>query len=184
MALTVKQERFVQEYLIDLNATQAAIRAGYSESTANQQGSRLLANVKISDAVAAAQVERQRRMGISQDRVLQELARIGFSDIRKAVKWGATPGDPDHDDFEPSGSNIYPVSLVPSDQVDDDTAAAITEVSLTQAGVKLKMADKRAALETMLRHMSGDDGADAPELTINVKASDPIGEVRVTRHNG
>ena len=54
MDLTPKQEAFVQEYLIDLNATQAAIRAGYSEKTANEQGSRLLANVKIAKAIAEA----------------------------------------------------------------------------------------------------------------------------------
>jgi phage terminase small subunit len=53
--MTPKQERFVEEYLIDLNATQAAIRAGYSPKTADQQGSRMLKNVKVSQAIKAAQ---------------------------------------------------------------------------------------------------------------------------------
>lgn len=51
--LTEKQQRFVEEYLIDLNATQAAIRAGYSAKTADQQGSRMLANVKVQQAIMA-----------------------------------------------------------------------------------------------------------------------------------
>ncbi len=55
MSLTPKQELFVREYLVDLNATQAAIRAGYSADTARQQGSRLLTDVDVQDAVAAAQ---------------------------------------------------------------------------------------------------------------------------------
>ncbi|MCF7672480.1 terminase small subunit [Bacillus subtilis] len=55
MVLTSKQERFVSEYLIDLNATQAAIRAGYSEKTAQEQSSRLLSNVMVQQAVSDAQ---------------------------------------------------------------------------------------------------------------------------------
>ena len=55
MKLTAKQERFVSEYLIDLNATQAAIRAGYSEKTAQEQSSRLLSNVMVQQAVSDAQ---------------------------------------------------------------------------------------------------------------------------------
>ena len=58
MALTEKQKRFAEEYLIDLNATQAAIRAGYSAKTANEQGSRLLANVSIQKAISKAIAER------------------------------------------------------------------------------------------------------------------------------
>lgn len=81
MALNKKQQRFVEEYLIDLNATQAAIRAGYSPNTANEQGARLLANVSIKAAVDKAMAERSRRTGISQDRVIQELARMGFCKI-------------------------------------------------------------------------------------------------------
>ena len=66
--LTEKQQRFVDEYLIDLNATQAAIRAGYSVKTADQQGSRMLANVKVQQAIAEHMAERSRRTGVNQDR--------------------------------------------------------------------------------------------------------------------
>ncbi len=73
MALTAKQERFVAEYLIDLNATQAAIRAGYSEKTAEQQGSRLLSNAKVAAAIAEAQTKRSERTEVTQDYVLASI---------------------------------------------------------------------------------------------------------------
>ena len=73
-----KQQCFVDEYLIDLNATQAAIRAGYSVKTANEQGSRLLANVRVQTAIAEKMAERSRRTGVNQDRVVLELAKIAF----------------------------------------------------------------------------------------------------------
>lgn len=76
-----KQQRFVEEYLIDLNATQAAIRAGYSVKTANVIGSENLAKPEISNAISRAMAERSRRTGISQDRVVQELAKIAFVNI-------------------------------------------------------------------------------------------------------
>lgn len=68
--LTPKQERFVAEYLIDLNATQAAIRAGYSEKTAEVQGPRLLGNVRVAEAIKAAQTARAERVNVTQDYVL------------------------------------------------------------------------------------------------------------------
>lgn len=76
--LTEKQRRFVDEYLIDLNATQAAIRAGYSVKTADVQGSRMLGNVKVQQAIAEAMAERSKRTGVNQDRVVLELAKIAF----------------------------------------------------------------------------------------------------------
>ena len=83
--LTAKQKRFRDEYLIDLNATQAAIRAGYSSKTANEQGARLLANVSVQEAIAKATAERSKRTGISQDRVIQELARIAFVNPQNVI---------------------------------------------------------------------------------------------------
>ena len=70
MTLTPKQQRFVEEYLIDLNATQAAIRAGYSVKTAEQQGNRLLGNAKVAAYIALAQANRSERTEITQDYVL------------------------------------------------------------------------------------------------------------------
>ncbi len=83
--LTVKQRMFVEEYLIDLNATQAAIRAGYSAKTADQQGSRMLANVKVQQAIAERMAERSKRTGVNQDRVVLELAKIAFVNMTDVV---------------------------------------------------------------------------------------------------
>ncbi len=73
MNLTPKQARFIEEYLLDLNATQAAIRAGYSKKTANEQGARLLAKVSVRKAVAEARQARSERTEITQDEVIQGL---------------------------------------------------------------------------------------------------------------
>lgn len=77
--LTDKQKRFVEEYLIDLNATQAAIRAGYKQSEyVDTNASKILENTRVKEAVDKAIAERSRRTGINQDRVIKELARIAF----------------------------------------------------------------------------------------------------------
>lgn len=78
--MTPKQERFVQEYLIDLNATQAATRAGYSRKTANEQGARLLANVSVRSAIEKAQAERGERTKATADDVLREIQRMAMFD--------------------------------------------------------------------------------------------------------
>lgn len=97
--LTERQQKFVDEYLIDLNATQAAIRAGYSAKTADQQGSRLLTNVKVQQVISEIMAERSKRTGINQDRVVQELAKIALvnmSDIindKGEIKPSATADD-------------------------------------------------------------------------------------------
>lgn len=76
--MTKKQKRFVEEYLIDLNATQAAIRAGYSPDTAQQMGSENLSKPVIKNAIDKAIAGRSRRTGINQDRVIQEIAKLAF----------------------------------------------------------------------------------------------------------
>ena len=76
--LSEQRQRFVDEYLIDLNGTQAAIRAGYSVKTAQEQASRLLSNVMVQQAIAKRMAERSKRTGINQDRVVLELAKIAF----------------------------------------------------------------------------------------------------------
>lgn len=79
--MSPKQEAFVREYLIDLNATQAAIRAGYSAHTANEQGARLLANVSVRSHIEAAQVERAKRTEIDADWVLRRLHADATADL-------------------------------------------------------------------------------------------------------
>ena len=140
VALTAKQKAFVAEYLIDLNATQAAIRAGYAEKTAYSQGQRLLKHVEIQAAIQKAQANREKRTEITQDRVLAELAKLGFSDMRQFTAWG------------PGG-----VGLKSSDELTDEEAACVAEVSetVTQAGgtVRFKLHDKKGALELLARHL-------------------------------
>jgi phage terminase small subunit len=80
MALTAKQLRFVSEYLLDLNATQAAVREGYSEASAHAQGHRLLKDAEVAAAVAEAQGKRAARTLVTQDDVLRELRDVAMAD--------------------------------------------------------------------------------------------------------
>ncbi|WP_346395958.1 terminase small subunit [Pseudomonas syringae] len=155
MALTAKQQRFVDEYLIDLNATQAAIRAGYSQKTARQIGNRMLTNVDIQAATSKRMVERSNRVEITQDMVLKELAKIGFSDIRKVVRWGETQVRMvDGDDDGPEDMVPYHgLALIDSSEIDDSIAGAIAEVSQSRDGLKVKLHDKKGALVDIGRHL-------------------------------
>ena len=162
MALTAKQGRFVAEYLIDLNATQAAIRAGYSEKTANEQGSRLLANVKIASAVAEAQAKRSQRTEITQDRVLAELAKIGFSDLRRVLTpmGGLIDAQDWDDDFAGAVASVEVVRRT-SGEYDEDGKPIMDHVH------KIKTWDKLGALEKIGKHLGMFSG-DAPSLTVNL----------------
>lgn len=86
LGLTEKQQRFVDEYLVDLNATQAAIRAGYSPHTANEQGAQLLAKLSVQHAVREARSAQQNRTAITADTVLMEIANIALADARELVE--------------------------------------------------------------------------------------------------
>ncbi len=133
--MTRKQKRFCEEYLIDLNATQAAIRAGYSPNTANEQGARLLANVSIRAYIDKAMAERSKRTGINADRVLRELAKVAFVNA------------PDVIDLDKA--------VVKDGAESDDTATIVgvkVKCSVTETGQtierEIKLADKIRALET------------------------------------
>lgn len=99
--LNARQQRFVEEYLIDLNATQAAIRAGYKKTEyTDTNANKLLENTRIREAIDKAMAERSKRTGINQDRVIQELARIAFVNPQNvinaedgSVRDGATEDD-------------------------------------------------------------------------------------------
>ena len=170
MALNDKQRRFVDEYLIDLNATQAAIRAGYSAKTAEQQGFQLLKKTSVSEAVTSRMKDREKRTEITQDRVLQELAKIGFADIRKAVKWGADIPVVNPETGEVLTANG--VVLISSNEIDDDTAAAVSEISQTAQGIKIKMHDKKGALVDIGKHLGMFvDRVDATVTTKELPAS-------------
>lgn len=80
MALTEKQKAFVQEYLVDLNATAAAKRAGYSEKNADKIGSELLGKTRVAEAIQKAMQSRQQRTQVTQDMVIQEISKVAFKD--------------------------------------------------------------------------------------------------------
>ena len=89
--LNPQQQAFVQEYLVDLNATQAAIRAGYSQKSARSMASQLLTKLNIQEAIAAARIRQQERTQITADRVLLEVARLSFYDPRKFFRDDGSP---------------------------------------------------------------------------------------------
>lgn len=83
--MTPKQKRFADEYLIDLNATQAAKRAGYSEKTANEQGARLLAKASVKSYIAERMAEKEQKLIADQDEVLKYLTAVMRGETRAAV---------------------------------------------------------------------------------------------------
>jgi len=148
MKLTRKQERFVEEYLIDLNAAQAAIRAGYSAKTARAIGHENLTKPEIAAAIEKARAERAERTRLTGDMVVDELRKIGFASMGDYLK--STPeGDP-YLDFS---------TLTP------DQKAALAEVTVEDfvdgrgenaravKRVKFKLHDKQAALVSLGRHL-------------------------------
>lgn len=169
--LTEKQQRFVEEYLVDLNATQAAIRAGYSAKNAGKIGPELLGKTRVAAAIQAGREKQAERTKITADRVLKELAKLAFSNMDNYIQ------------VQPDGTAYVDLSTMTSDQ-----AAAIREITTEQVDieadltgkasirpvrpvrkVKLKLADKKSALELLgkhlgifddrLRHLGPDGGA-------------------------
>lgn len=165
--LTAKMEMFCQEYLVDLNATQAAIRAGYSEKTAQEISSENLSKPIIQKRIQELQSKRAEKLGITQDRVLQEIARLSFVDIRKL--------------YTEDGrlKNIQ--------DLDDDTAAAINSIEAvvlsrdegqtTQETVKkYKLVDKKGSLDMLARHMGMYNADDSGKSKTTVKIVDMTGK--------
>lgn len=139
--LTDKQERFCQEYLIDLNKTQAAIRAGYSKKRAGEIGWQLLQKTTIQNRIAQLHSKIQNKLEITQERVVKEIARLAFLDPRK---------------FYDENGRLKAIK-----DLDDDTAAALAGMEVqtstndenTYTTHKIKHADKKGALELLARHL-------------------------------
>ena len=160
--LTDKQKRFVSEYLVDLNATRAAERAGYKDPNIGRQ---LITKHNVSDAIQKAMLKRERRAEITQDMVIAELAKLGFFDIRKL--------------FDKDGK---PLDI---SKLDGDTAAALVGLDVQDvvdgdgnyAGFikKYKMADKIKALELLGKHL----GAFEPQNKQQIEIEDltPLAEM-------
>jgi phage terminase small subunit len=138
MALNPKQQRFVAEYLKDLNATQAAIRAGYSEKTAPQIASRLLTNVKVASAVAEGQQVIAEKAGVTVEKVVNELASIGFANFGDYLNAEGRISLPLGDRAKMAAVGEY-------------TTEAIGDQVITRT--KFKLLDKRAALVDLGKHL-------------------------------
>ena len=135
--LSSKRQRFVDEYLIDNNATQAAIRAGYSENSANEQGARLLAYDSVRKALEEkrAVVAEENQLKISD--VIEELKKIAFSDVTQVMSFSAKKA-----------------KIKPSRSLSEDAKKSISSVSQTQNGLTVKLHDKVKALELLGRYLN------------------------------
>lgn len=151
--MTDKQKRFCEEYMIDLNATQAAIRAGYSPKTAQQTSHENLLKPVIQNYISQLQAKQSRRTGVSADRVVRELAKIAFVNASDLI-------DPE-------------TASVKLDASRDDLAAvqSIKVKTFGEDGLEheVKLADKLRALELLGKHLGvfkespDDPAADALE---------------------
>ena len=134
--LNPRQVFFVEHYLIDLNGKEAAIRAGYSRKRAAVRGYALLRRPEVRAAIAAAMARRAAHTTITPERVLEEYARIAFSDWRRFADWG-----PDH------------VRFLGTRALTQDDRAAIAEIVEASGGVRrVKLFDKQAALTSSRTH--------------------------------
>ena len=161
LELTDKQSAFIDQYLVDYNAKQAAIRAGYAEKQSASMASQLLDKPHIQAELSKRQTKIARKLGVTAERVLEELGRVAFSDIR--------------DLFDDAG-NLKPLS-----DLDKDTAATVAGVQVTSKKGKLKKNgkpsmqythrvrqwDKMAALEKLAKHL-GMYKEEASQVDINV----------------
>ncbi len=143
MALTKKQQAYVDEYLLDLNATQAAIRAGYSAKSPTSVGSKTSKSAKVQAAIAERMAERIKRVEVDQDRILLEIARLALNDPRRA--------------FDHNGA------LLPIKDWPDEVAAAISTIKVNEIRdpdgnvvgetKEIKFWDKGRQLELAARHL-------------------------------
>lgn len=173
--LTPKEEDFVYEYLVDMNATQAAIRANYSKKSARQLASRLLSKVHIQDAIAKLRKKRAQRYEISAENVLAEYAKIGFSNM---------------DDYVDTETNDLPV--IDMAGLTRDQLAAVSEITVdtryeyegrgadrecvgTIDRVKFKLYDKTKGLDALAKNLGlfeKDNSQKTPQIIINGRAAD------------
>lgn len=155
--LTNQQERFCDEYLVDLNATQAAIRAGYSEKNADKIGSQLLGNPRVAEQITILKAKRQKRVEITQDMVLRELALIAFSnasDYARVIEKVAMTenGTPMHD---ADGNPIVYRTVEPvlTEALTEDQTRALAVIKRGRDGFEVRPYDKTKALELLGKHL-------------------------------
>lgn len=154
--MTDRQRLFVEAYLLEPNGKKAAIAAGYSAATAEVTASKLLRHPKVSAELARRRAMTEAATGITVERVITELAKLGFSDIRQVIAWRANVArmveDPETGD--PALQITNEVELIDSAKLTEDIAAAIAEVAQTKDGtLRVKMHDKLGALVKIGQHL-------------------------------
>lgn len=158
MALKDRKLRFAKEFLVDRNRTKAAKRAGYSDKTAHVQGCRLLKDKEVKAYIEKHTQKMADRLDLTAERVLTEIARIAFSDPRKA--------------FNPDGTCKAITEL------DDDTAAAIAGFEVSEVGgdgqavaivKKLRHWDKKGALDLAMKHLGLGQPGGLLEMEFRIK---------------
>lgn len=160
MALTPKQQRFCDEYLIDLNATQAAIRAGYSEKTAYRTGADNLRKPQIEEYIAKRQKELSRSTEITQERVIKELALIAFSNnadyahvVEKKMKAEVDGALVDVLDEDGKPVMYRTVEPVLTEELTEEQKRALAVIKKGRDGLEVKSCDKVKALELLGKHL-------------------------------
>jgi len=160
-SLTLRQQRFVAEYPVDLDAKAAAIRAGYVPGKAQATGAALLRMPAIAEAIEKALAMRKDQTRVTADRVIEEYARIAFADIRHFLDWG------------PNGE----VTLRPRETLSEWDAGAIADIEPPGGngkGARLKLHDKKAALDALARHLGlFDPRARAASADLAIDGKDP-----------
>lgn len=161
MALTEKQKLFVEEYLVDLNAKQAAIRAGYSPKTAEQIGYKLVQKSSVSEEIEKAMARRAKRLSVRQEDVINELKAIAYterSSYAKVVEKQAYMTTEDgtripltDEDGNPIMYRTVQVEL--TDNLSEDEKKAIAGIKMGKNGIEVETADKVRALELLGRHL-------------------------------
>lgn len=167
MGLNARQKAFVNEYLIDLNATQAAIRAGYARKTANRTGPRLLSKAVIQEHVREAMTLREKRTEITQDRVVSELAKIGFANLGDFIS-RTEDGDPFVDLSTMTREQAAALSEITVEDFTDGRGEGARDVRR----IKVKLCDKRAALVDLGKHLGmfrGDGGESDEPMPVKVE---------------
>ncbi|MGL4107253.1 terminase small subunit [Clostridium sp. LP20] len=147
--LNPRQQRFCREYVKDLNATRSYKKVyGCAYSTANVEGSKSLANPSIKAYVNQLLEEREKRTNITADRVLEELAKIGFANVGDVVR---IESDDPVEEGNPRRNQR--VTIHDTEDLSENELAAISEIKNTRDGITIKMHDKTKALENLARHL-------------------------------
>lgn len=184
--LTPKQVRFVEEYLVDNNATQAAIRAGYAERTANEQGSRLLAKSNVQALVEQKRGALAKKTEVSAERVIAEYCKVAFADMANYVMIDQKSGEVRLDFGKIPAGGTAAIAEITQEEYMDGAGDDARPVKRT----KFKLYDKLRALDALGKHLGLfiEKQEMTGQLVIRVERVDPppLADVRkvVVNHAG